>query len=54
LSDIYAEPFGENNLRYAMATALTIGFLGTYFLWMGSRSLTRDLEDNRRALAAEP
>jgi predicted MFS family arabinose efflux permease len=52
LSDLYAEPFGENNLRYAMATALTIGFLGIYFLWMGSRSLNRDLEDNRRALAA--
>lgn len=51
LSDLFAEPFGENNLRYAMATALTIGFLGTYFLWMGSRSLNRDLEDNRRALA---
>ncbi len=52
LSDLFAEPFGENNLRYAMATALTIGFLGIYFLWMGSRSLNRDLEDNRRALAA--
>ncbi len=52
LSDLYAEPFGENNLRYAMATVLTIGFLGIYFLWMGSRSLNRDLEDNRRALAA--
>lgn len=51
LSDLFAEPFGENNLRYAMATALTIGFLGIYFLWMGSRSLNRDLEDNRRALA---
>ena len=52
LSDLFAEPFGENNLRYAMATALTIGFLGIYFLWKGSRSLNRDLEDNRRALAA--
>ena len=51
LSDLFAEPFGEDNLRYAMATALTIGFLGIYFLWMGSRSLNRDLEDNRRALA---
>ncbi len=51
LSDLFAEPFGENNLRYAMATALTIGFLGIYFLWMGSRTLNRDLEDNRRALA---
>lgn len=51
LSDLFAEPFGENNLRYAMATALTIGFLGIYSLWMGSRSLERDLEENRRALA---
>jgi MFS family permease len=51
LSDLFVEPFGDNNLRYAMATALTIGFLGTYFLWMGTRSLERDLEENRRALA---
>ena len=52
LSDLFVEPFGDNNLRYAMATALTIGFLGTYFLWMGTRSLERDLEENRRALAS--
>jgi len=52
LSDLFAQPFGENNLRYAMATALTIGFMGIYFLWMGTHSLNRDLEDNRRALAA--
>ncbi|MEK9655763.1 MAG: MFS transporter, partial [Halieaceae bacterium] len=25
LSDLFVEPFGDNNLRYAMATALTIG-----------------------------
>jgi predicted MFS family arabinose efflux permease len=51
LSDVFAEPFGDNNLRYAMITALTIGFLGVYFLWMATRSLDRDLEENRRALA---
>jgi MFS family permease len=51
LSDVFAEPFGDNNLRYAMVTALTIGFLGVFFLWMATRSLDRDLEENRRALA---
>ena len=52
LSDFYAEPFGDDNLRYAMASVLTIGFLGVYFLWMGTRSLNRDLEENRRELTA--
>ena len=53
LSDFYAEPFGDDNLRYAMASVLSIGFLGVYFLWMGTRSLNRDLEENRRELAAQ-
>jgi predicted MFS family arabinose efflux permease len=53
LSDFYAEPFGDDNLRYAMASVLTIGFLGVYFLWMGTRSLNRDLEENRRELTAQ-
>ncbi|MDC0571986.1 MFS transporter [Luminiphilus sp.] len=52
LSDFYAEPFGDDNLRYAMASVLSIGFLGVYFLWMGTRSLNRDLEENRRELTA--
>lgn len=53
LSDFYTEPFGDDNLRYAMASVLSIGFLGVYFLWMGTRSLNRDLEENRRELAAQ-
>jgi predicted MFS family arabinose efflux permease len=53
LSDFYAEPFGDDNLRYAMASVLSIGFLGVYFLWMGTRSLNRDLEENRRELTAQ-
>ena len=52
LSDFYAEPFGDDNLRYAMASVLSIGFLGVYFLWMGTRSLNRDLEENRREVTA--
>ena len=52
LSDFYAEPFGDDNLRYAMASVLSIGFLGVYFLWMGTRSLNRDLEENRWELTA--
>ena len=42
---------GENNLRYAMATTLTISLIGVFFLSMGVRSLKRDLETNRQALA---
>ncbi len=53
LSDFYTEPFGDDNLRYAMASVLSIGFLGVYFLWMGTRSLNRDLEENRRELTAQ-
>jgi predicted MFS family arabinose efflux permease len=53
LSDFYAEPFGDDNLRYAMASVLSIGFLGVYFLWMGTRSLNRDLQENRRELTAQ-
>jgi predicted MFS family arabinose efflux permease len=53
LSDVYAEPFGENNLRYAMATALTISFVGVYFLWLGARNLIGDLDKNRKELAIQ-
>ena len=52
LSDTYASQFGEDNLRYAMATTLTISLVGVGFLWMGVRSLKRDLETNRVALSA--
>ena len=51
LSDAFASTFGENNLRYAMATTLTISLIGVFFLLMGVRSLKRDLETNRQALA---
>ena len=52
LSDAYASQFGVDNLRYAMATTLTISLVGVGFLWMGVRSLKRDLETNRVALSA--
>ena len=52
LSDAYANQFGDDNLRYAMATTLTISLVGAGFLWMGARSLKRDLETNRVALSA--
>ena len=42
--------YGENNLRYAMAVTLTISLVGVFFLWMGARSLKRDLEVNAQAL----
>ena len=51
LSDAFASTYGENNLRYAMAVTLTISLVGVLFLWMGVRSLKRDLETNRQALA---
>ena len=51
LSDAFASTYGDNNLRYAMATTLTISLVGVFFLSMGVRSLKRDLEINREALA---
>jgi hypothetical protein len=51
LSDAFASIYGDNNLRYAMATTLTISLVGVFFLSMGVRSLKRDLEINREALA---
>ena len=53
LSDTYASQFGDDNLRYAMATTLTISLVGVVFLWMGVRGLKRDLEANQIALQAE-
>jgi MFS family permease len=52
LSDLFADPFGTDNLRYAMIVTLTISLLGALFLWMGARGVERDLEVNRRALSA--
>ena len=50
LSDAFASIYGDNNLRYAMATTLTISLVGVFFLSIGVRSLKRDLEINREAL----
>ena len=50
LSDAFAGTYGENTLRYAMAVTLTISLVGVFFLWMGARSLKRDLEVNALAL----
>ena len=51
LSDAFASTYGDNNLRYAMATTLTVSLVGVFFLSMGVRSLRRDLEINRETLA---
>ena len=51
LSDQFAGRFGDDNLRYAMVTTLTISLVGVFFLWMGVRSLRRDLNANQSALA---
>ena len=52
LSDAFAGEYGADNLRYAMVITLTISLLGVFFLWMGVRSLKRDLEANATELAA--
>ena len=52
LSDLFADPFGTDNLRYAMVVTLTISLLGAFFFWMGARGLKRDLELNQHALSA--
>ena len=51
LSDQFAGRFGDDNLRYAMVTTLTISLAGVFFLWMGVRSLRRDLNANQSAVA---
>jgi len=43
LSDTFAAPFGEENLRYAMLTTLTVSIIGIFFLWRGARTLIADL-----------
>ncbi len=53
LSDAYAPIFGDNNLRYAMITALVIGLLGTLFFWLASRRLVPDLSRQARASELE-
>jgi len=51
LSDTFAAPFGEENLRYAMLTTLSISLIGVFFLWQGVSRLKADLEANTRELA---
>ena len=53
LSDDYANQFGDDNLRYAMATTLTFSLLGAGFLWMGVRGLKHDLEASHVALSLD-
>ena len=52
LSDTFVDSYGDNNLRYAMVCTLTISLVGVFFLWMGTRSLNRDLQTNQQALTA--
>jgi len=49
LSDAFASPFGEDNLRYAMITTLTLGMSGTVCFLIGARSLTTDLQQQLKA-----
>ena len=51
LSDNFASRFGDDNLRYAIVTTLTISLVGVFFLWMGVRSLRSDLDANHSAVA---
>jgi len=52
LSDAYRPIFAEENLRYAMLTALTIGTLGVLFFWMAQRTLLADISKTESALSA--
>ena len=50
LSDAYIPIFGEENLRYAMLTALTMGTSGVFFSWMAHRTLLADISKTDAAL----
>ena len=50
LSDAYIPIFGEENLRYAMLTALTMGTSGVFFFWMAHRTLLEDISKTEAAL----
>jgi hypothetical protein len=52
LSDAYRPIFAEENLRYAMLTALTMGTLGVFFFWMAQRTLLADISKTESALSA--
>ena len=49
LSDAYIPIFGEENLRYAMLTALTMGTSGVFFS-MAHRTLLGDISKTEAAL----
>jgi hypothetical protein len=51
LSDAYRPIFAEENLRYAMLTALTMGTLGVFFFWMAQRTLLADISKTESALS---
>lgn len=50
LSDAYVPIFGDENLRYAMLTALTMGTSGVFFFWMAHRTLLADISKTDAAL----
>lgn len=50
LSDAYIPVFGDDNLRFAMLTALTMGTSGVFFLWMAHRTLLGDSSKTEAAL----
>ena len=50
LSDAYIPMFGDENLRYAMLTALTLGISGVFFFWMAHRTLLGDISKTDAAL----
>ena len=52
MSDLYQSHFGDDNLRYAMLSALTFSGVGLFFLWRGVRCLEQDLATNQRDLSA--
>ena len=52
LSDAYSPIFGEENLRYAMLTALTMGTFGVFFFWMAHRTLLADISKTEAAVRA--
>lgn len=44
LSDAYSAHFGDENLRYAMITSLTLGTSGLFFFWKAQKALLGDIE----------
>ena len=50
LSDAYIPLFGEENLRYAMLTTLTMGTTGVFFFWIAHRTLLGDISKTEAVL----